>query len=246
MPRPRLLLITIMGTPDKVPPGIYDDAPDGPDDRAWFRTRLAELGMDSGFDYLEADGCMDEVLPAPALADAVVVGGSWHSVYEDHPWQRRVLDWLRGWRATGRPLFGICGGHQMACAALGGTVERMTGGTHAATDIVEVTSAGLAHPMFSGLPARVNVHLAHDDHVTVLPAGASVLATYRDTVMALDLGGGWWTTQFHPEMSRDCMVRGWNHLEPRHSANYTDRHDGLPIIANVARSWLAGRASDAA
>ena len=153
----RLLVISILGTPDLVRPGLFDEHPDGPHDAAWLCRRLEEAGAGLPADLVRVDVCIGETLPAHDEVDVVVVGGSYHNANEGHDWQLDTIEWLRGWRHRGKPFLGICGGHQMASVALGGRVSRMAVGPWAGTEPVALTDAGRDHYLFEGvfrLPPR--------------------------------------------------------------------------------------------
>lgn len=210
MDRPRLLFISILGTEDMVRADLFDDHPDGSTDAAWMCRRLAEAGVPTPPGLHRVDVCAGEALPDVDRVDAVVVGGSYHNVDEGHPWQRATMDWLRGWRATGKPFLGICGGHQMATVVLGGRVSPMAVGPWAETATVTLTDAGRGHFLFEGLGDSLDVHLGHYDHVDRLPDGAIVLAERDGVVQALDFDGGWLGVQFHPECSHGTMKHTWD------------------------------------
>lgn len=151
-------------------------------------------------------------LPEPAGAGLVVLGGSM-SATDGLPWFGPLADLLRAARDIGTPTLGICLGHQLIAAALGGRVEenpagmqlgvRETGWTDAARDDV------LLGPL-AGAPVPV----AHwnDDIVTVVPEGSVVLARSEGTVQALRHGPRLWGVQWHPEADQH-VLSGWAALD---------------------------------
>ena len=64
-----------------------------------------------------------EALPDAADYAGVLVTGSGAMVTERLDWSERTADWLRDAAEAGRPLFGICYGHQLIAHALGGQVD---------------------------------------------------------------------------------------------------------------------------
>jgi GMP synthase-like glutamine amidotransferase len=54
--------------------------------------------------------------------------GSPHAVYDDRPWIAPLEALIRDIRDAGRPLVGICFGHQIVARAFGGRVEKFHGG----------------------------------------------------------------------------------------------------------------------
>ena len=72
---------------------------------------------------------MDGELPDSAAdADGWLLTGSRHGAYEDLPWIPPLEDFIREIHAGGRPMVGICFGHQIIAKALGGKVEKYDGG----------------------------------------------------------------------------------------------------------------------
>jgi GMP synthase-like glutamine amidotransferase len=126
-------------------------------------------------------------LPDPSGWEAVVVGGSLGSANDPEPWRRGLEAWMAACR---RPLFGICGGHQLLARALGGRVEPMghrQSGVHP-----------LALPDVPGF--RGSVLQMHGDHVTALPACAEPWAHDGVCLQAARYPNHTWTVQFHPEV----------------------------------------------
>ena len=232
LPKKRLLVISVMGEDDALAPGLFDGAPEGENDLAWIRRRLRQAGLESGYQLEFVDISQGGILPSADCIDAVIVGGSIHNANEGRDWQRRGIDWLRGFRKTRRPLLGLCGGHQLATVALGGTVAVMDDGPYASTEAIELTASGRRHYLFEGCRRAPRVHLGHFDHVDRPPPGSTVLAHYRAVVMALDMGGDWITVQFHPEASADLMVKGWDGKLGDLEGCYLDAHEGRRIVAN--------------
>ena len=64
----------------------------------------------------------------PDAADGWLITGSRHGAYEDQPWIPPLEDLIRDDPRSGRPLVGICFGHQIIAQALGGRVEKFEGG----------------------------------------------------------------------------------------------------------------------
>ena len=100
--------------------------------------------------------------------------------------------------ALGKPLLGICYGHQLIARYLGGSVAR--------GDAQEFGSATLqvrsASALFEGLASTQEVWMSHGDHVASLPPGFDVLADTDECGVAamgheaLRVYG----LQFHPEV----------------------------------------------
>jgi GMP synthase (glutamine-hydrolysing) len=100
--------------------------------------------------------------------------------------------------SAGVPTFGICYGHQVMAAALGGTVAR-TGQAEYGSTRLRVASPGI---LFSELPTQQLVWMSHGDSVVEAPVGFAVTASTETTPVAgfEDPERGLYGVQFHPEV----------------------------------------------
>lgn len=72
---------------------------------------------------------LDGVFPDSVdAADAWLITGSRFGAYEDHDWIPPLEALIRDIYASGKPMVGICFGHQIIAQALGGRVEKFSGG----------------------------------------------------------------------------------------------------------------------
>jgi len=140
---------------------------------------------------------VDDIFPdGPEEADGWLITGSRHGVYEDHPWLPRLEALVREIVASGKPLVGVCFGHQVIAQALGGTVEKFKGGW----------AVGRREYDFGDRTLALNAW--HQDQVVALPPGAQVIASNDFTQnAALVIGNNVLTIQPHPEFSAD-MIEG--------------------------------------
>ncbi|MEL7106773.1 MAG: type 1 glutamine amidotransferase [Pseudomonadota bacterium] len=128
-------------------------------------------------------------------ADGWLITGSPHGAYEDLPFIPPLEDLIRAIFAAGRPLVGICFGHQIVAQALGGRVEKFDGGWVAGHQVYD----------FSG--AEIALNAWHQDQVVAVPEGAQVLARSATcATAALLYGGQALTIQAHPEFDRNAMA----------------------------------------
>ncbi len=229
----RVLFVSMIGQPGRYDPTIYEGLPGGDDEVHWVFLQLRALGLADRLEYHGVFVCRGEALPDPGAADAVILGGSYHSVHDDLDWQRATRDWLSRYRATGRPLLGICGGHQMICDSAGAPVTRVGSGVMAGTMPVSLTAAGRRHFLFAGYGREPAFHWANEEHVATPPAGATILATRPEVpCAALDHGDSWYSVQFHPEATHESMAVSWRPSHPDFAENYRPLCDGNLLLRN--------------
>lgn len=166
-------------------------------------------------DFLAADGIrwdpieLDTGEAIPDLDDYAglwVMGGPmdvWQ--VDEHPWLVTEIAAIR--RAVVElklPFLGICLGHQLLAAALGGTVARGT--AEVGVMPVELTAAGRDSACFSGLPTTLTTLQWHGAEVQAPPPGARVLARSElCSVQALAIDDHAVSAQFHIEVTADTV-----------------------------------------
>lgn len=163
---------------------------------AWFPTAT------------EIDFVAGERLPIDE-ADAVVLTGSTAGVYESdsHPWIADLETLVRELVERRIPTLGVCFGHQVVNAALGGTVEQI--GT--TTTLVEADLGD--DPLFEDVePVVVSLH---GDAVTELGEGMEVIASadHASIFGTRHRSAPLWTVQFHPEISADQRGALTDHVD---------------------------------
>ena len=134
--------------------------------------------------------------PSSALAevDGIVLSGGPSSVYDEGspPFNAQVLE-------SGKPLLGLCYGHQLLCHSLGGRVEPGETMEFGAA-VLEVESPS---GVLRGLGSRERIWMSHRDTVNSLPPGFRALASTEDCPIAAmaDDERKIYGMQFHPEVT---------------------------------------------
>ncbi|MDF3416084.1 type 1 glutamine amidotransferase [Sulfitobacter sp. M57] len=163
--------------------GDYDDM---------FKSLLAGRGF-----TFETYPVLDGVFPASVnKADGWLVTGSKFGVYEDHDWIAPLENFLRQAFAAEVPIVGVCFGHQILAQALGGKVEKFSGGWQVgATDYQRADGT------------KECIIAWHQDQVTELPEGAEVLGASEHCAYAMvSYGNRALTVQPHPEFTGPFMA----------------------------------------
>ena len=153
-------------------------------------------------------------------ADGLILSGGPASVYDPEApaYNPEIL-------AMGKPMLGLCYGHQLLCHRLGGQVEMGT--TH------EFGAAYLHVDKAEGVLARLDVRervwMSHRDHVAALPPGFAVLGATEDCPVAAmgDAERKIYGLQFHPEVTH--TVRGMDIL------------DNFAALCGAERNWTMER-----
>ena len=162
-----------------------------------------------------------EALPAPDTLGAVVISGSGAMVTEQAPWMCSTAAWLRDLVALGRPVLGICFGHQLLAHALGGEVADNPHGIEVGTVLTRLSDAGREDPLFTGWPEQALVQASHTQSVLALPPDAVALAaSEQDPHHAFRYGAQAWGVQFHPEFDAAIVAAYEAYYAPRLSADY--------------------------
>jgi GMP synthase (glutamine-hydrolysing) len=143
-----------------------------------------------------------EELPPVSAEGGVIVTGSPEMVTERADWMERSGAWLREVVEVGRPVLGVCFGHQLLAQVLGGVVAANPNGRECGTIEMHQEDAGPGDPLLGCLPRTFVAHSSHLQSVRELPPGAVPLArSSRVEVQAARFGARAWGVQFHPEFS---------------------------------------------
>ncbi|MCH2163002.1 MAG: type 1 glutamine amidotransferase [Phycisphaerales bacterium] len=168
--------------------------------------------------------------------DGIVTCGGPASATDDAlPWLAQEMAMLKAAHAVSIPILGICLGSQVLARALGGVVQKMPNGPSVGLMQVNLNPAGREDPLFRGLPWYGEWPSWHEDEVSELPPGATLLASSdRCKVEAWHLGVFSYGLQFHAEWTS------------RGVAEICDEPARLPSGANVDTAAIRADAIDQA
>jgi GMP synthase (glutamine-hydrolysing) len=126
-------------------------------------------------------------------AEAVIFSGGPSSVTKDDFFA--LPEFIR---TSGKPVLGICLGHQLIAHVLGGKVVKGKNAEYGISRI-EIDSPGI---LLDGLPSSFNAWVSHFDEVAQMPRGFASLA-HSDTCAHEAMENpelGLFSVQFHPEV----------------------------------------------
>ena len=163
-----------------------------------LREILDERGIEVHVEWVHRG----ESLPPLEEFSLLLVMGGYQQVWqiERFPWIQAELAAIRHWvDELEKPYFGVCLGHQLLAAALGGEVGRAdryeTGFPQ-----VDLHTSGRNHPVFKVLPDRTHWMQWHEAEVRRAPPGLDVLASSDAcAIQALGRGKEVLSMQFHVE-----------------------------------------------
>lgn len=105
--------------------------------------------------------------------DFYITTGSKASAYDDKPWIRQLVQFVRQLYEHQRKLIGICFGHQIMALALSGQVEKSDKGW----GVGVASNCIISNPLWmTESVSNLHIIVSHQDQVTQLPNGAEVIA----------------------------------------------------------------------
>ena len=202
----------------------------------------------------------DAALPLGAAIeqyDGIAWTGSSLTIFAEDPKVSPQIAFAQAAFEAKVPSFGSCWAAQIAVVAAGGRCDvNPKGREMGLARKIALTPEGRAHPLYTGKKSVFDAFISHDDEVTHLPPGASLLASNDHTrVQAVSVthkGGAFWGLQYHPEydlheLARLCYCRKQKLVERGFfqdmaaAQDFVDRLEALhqdPSRKDIA--WLLG------
>ena len=175
-----------------------------------FDQSISEVAADQGMALTIDSWDVRESLPdgaARSKADAYLITGSRHSVYDELPWIEALALFLKEELELGKKVAGICFGHQLMAHFFGGHVGPAEGGwaVGAHTSGIENIAQQEKRASWMGeIDADDTLSLisSHKDQVLQLPENADVyLSNSFCPIAGFTMGDQVITVQGHPEFS---------------------------------------------
>ncbi len=171
------------------------------EDFGTYAEMIAQLvsSVKEGFEF-ETFDVRDGHFPESAnTCDGWIISGSKFCVGEQSPWMIRLQELIVEIYAQKVPTVGICFGHQIVAVALGGRVDKCSGGWGVGLHRYETITDDV---LFSPLKGGFTLNAMHQDQVVELPKSAGVLASSEFCAYAaINYSDVIFTIQAHPEFS---------------------------------------------
>lgn len=208
----------------------------GDDYAPMFEARFAAHAPWVDFERIDVIG--GNALPSPGDHDAYLITGSRHSAYEDLPWIAPLGALVRNLVEAEVPLVGVCFGHQLIAHYLEGEVARATAGWGVGVHEARVVAE---RPWMTPMTDRFRLIVSHQDQVTLLPEGATLIATSDHApVAAFEIGsalGFQGHPEFHPAYAAALMAARRDRI-PSDAITRGEATLAAPADHATVTSWL--------
>jgi len=173
-----------------------------------------QLWRENGDEWRTVEFDAGQSIPDLSDFDLLVVMGGPMDVWQDklYPWLGPEKAAIRHWvQDLGRPFLGVCLGHQLLAAALGGAVGLMKKQEIGLCEVA-LTEAGRQDPLFTGFAEPVETFQWHGAEISRPPDGAEILATGASCpIQAFRYGLHAYGLQYHVEITAS-MVHEWSNI----------------------------------
>lgn len=152
------------------------------------------------FDFEVFAVCDGQFPSSVDACDTYIATGSSHSVYEDLDWIIQLKQFIRDIHQSEKYFLGVCFGHQLLAAALGGEVKKAQSGWSVG---IQTFTISQQEAWMDPFQMQLNLLMMCQDQVHVLPPNSRVLAsTSACPVGIFRVGQRMLGVQAHPEFSR--------------------------------------------
>ena len=169
---------------------------------------FCHLWRQNGDEWCTVELDAGQVIPDLSDFDLLVAMGGPMDVWQEdlHPWLGAEMAAIRHWvKGLGRPFLGICLGHQLLAAALGGVVRLMDRQEIGLCEVT-LTEAGQRDRLFAGFSAPVETFQWHGAEISQLPDGTEILATNASCpIQAFRYGPHAYGLQYHVEITASTV-----------------------------------------
>ena len=191
---------------------------------------LEELGLKSRTIEAYAGEVVPTVL-GPEVVALIALGGAMNAMQDvEYPWLALEKTLLKKSVEKGLPVLGICLGAQLLGVALGGTISRLDKSEIGIYDINQVTPDPIINLGQSAPAAQW-----HEDYVSVLPQGATLIADSNlCPTQIYKVGPLSYGLQCHPEADAS-IVAMWE-AKPDHAFRNFDKTSHQTTIASTVKA----------
>ena len=211
-----------------------------------YADMVAELISITGYSFeFETYDVRDDIFPESATdCDGWIITGSKFNVYQNLPWMARLKRLVINAYDEGRPMVGICFGHQIIAEAFGGRVEKCADGWGIGLQSYQLMGN---HRYPDSKADQFTINAIHLDQVVSVPENAEVIATsefcefaalaYDDRIL---------TMQSHPEFSigyEDALLEANKGIslpvEVAEKGLASVRKSGAKTDSSMVARWMA-------
>ena len=137
--------------------------------------------------------------------DGWIITGSASSVVDNLEWMKLLKDKILYAYKNFIPVLGICFGHQIISAALGGDVIHNPKGWELGSYKLKINKSGLSNKIFKNIEPDDYFYFSHEDIVSKLPKNAIELAKNEMGIQSFSIDDRIYGVQFHPEFNTEIM-----------------------------------------
>ncbi|KAF2275561.1 class I glutamine amidotransferase-like protein [Westerdykella ornata] len=205
-----------------------------------------DISSKNAFEFSIYDVVNKQEYPDLENIDAVLLTGSKHNSFDDHPWILKLMDFVKMVLQQDRVrMIGVCFGHQIIGRASGVKVGRSDDGWEISVLPVQLTEKG--KELFG--QDTLNIHQMHRDIVFEYPKEVEKLgASPRCLVQGMYVKGKFITIQGHPEFNDEIVseiLRNRNAQGIFDDVQYKEAmdrvknpHDGIAVAKGFLRFLL--------